>query len=343
MEISKIGFINIKFGSSLNAKKYILLLFMAFGFLEVWSQAFDNRVVLKVKNDSCTFVLPHSYILYSSIVLSADKQLLSKDFYSINNGVVSLSPTACDRYSDDSVTITYRRLQYDLAKKYALLDTTKLKKRDLAIDIAYDLTPDAIAASNRIIDSKTLDYNGSFSRGFSVGNAQSLVVNSKFDMQLQGEIGNGITINAAISDDNIPIQAEGNTQVLQEFDKVFIELTKADTKVLAGDFVIERPHSYFVNYLKKLKGIGIRNTYLQKGKTLTTSANIATSRGKFSRQPLAIKEGNQGPYKLAGNNNERYIIILSGTEKIYFNGLLLKRGQEYDYIIDYNSAEIIYH
>lgn len=81
---------------------------------------------------------------------------------------------------------------------------------------------------------------------------------------------------------------------------------------------------------------------IKKNSSLTTSANIATSRGKFSRQILTIKEGNQGPYKLAGNNNERYIIILSGTEKIYFNGLLLKRGQEYDYIIDYNAAEIIF-
>ncbi len=305
-------------------------------------QSIDNRAVIKIKNDNCIFNLPHKYILISSLKVNANGQFLNNETFTVSNGQLILNDSACRQYIQDTLTICYRKMPFDLDKKFALLDTTRMKKRDVAIYIGYDLTPDAISASNKIIDSKTLDYNGSFSRGFSVGNAQSLVVNSKFDMQLQGEIGNGIAINAAISDDNIPIQAEGNTQVLQEFDKVFIELSKDATKVLAGDFVIERPNSYFVNYLKKLKGIGIRNSYQKNDRVLSTAANIATSRGKFSRQTIIIKEGNQGPYKLAGNNNERYIIVLSGTEKIYFNGLLLKRGQEYDYTIDYNTSEIIF-
>ncbi|MFM2393297.1 MAG: hypothetical protein RLZZ546_1279, partial [Bacteroidota bacterium] len=173
-------------------------------------------------------------------------------------------------------------------------------------------------------------------------NAQSLVPNSKFDIQLNGELAEGIKINAAISDENIPIQAEGNTQVLQEFDRVFINLSKNRTQVMAGDYVLPKPNSYFMNYFKKLKGLGL-NTETDYGKSkIKAAANIAYSRGKFARQTLINKEGNQGPYKLTGNNNERFIIVLSGTEKIYFNGELLKRGQEYDYVIDYNLAEVIF-
>ncbi len=305
-------------------------------------QVIDNRVAFKMKNDSCQVTLPHKYLLLSSVNVTVNGQALSAKEFNLENGKLTLIENACLNYIGDSLSISYRKLDFDFGKKFALLDTSNMKRRDLAIYIGYDLTPDAIAGNSKLIDSRTLDYNGSFSRGFSVGNAQSLVVNSKFDMQLQGEIGNGITINAAISDDNIPIQPEGNTQVLQEFDKVFIELSKADTKVLAGDYAIDRPNSYFVNYLKKVKGLGLRNRFQKKEQAITTSANIATSRGKFSRQNMAIKEGNQGPYKLAGNNNERYIIVLSGTEKIYFNGILLRRGQEFDYIIDYNTAEIIF-
>ncbi|TAF58454.1 MAG: hypothetical protein EAZ58_14375, partial [Flavobacterium sp.] len=54
------------------------------------------------------------------------------------------------------------------------------------------------------------------------------------------------------------------------------------------------------------------------------------------------QEGNQGPYKLKGNNQEAYVLIVSGSERVYVNGNLLKRGENNDYVMDYNAGELVF-
>ena len=41
---------------------------------------------------------------------------------------------------------------------------------------------------------------------------------------MTGKLSRDIDITAALTDENTPIQPEGNTQNLQEIDKVFVEL-----------------------------------------------------------------------------------------------------------------------
>ncbi|GAL79720.1 hypothetical protein JCM19274_3132 [Algibacter lectus] len=68
----------------------------------------------------------------------------------------------------------------------------------------------------------------------------------------------------------------------------------------------------------------------------------ALVRGQFTTSQFTAQEGNQGPYKLQGTNGELFVLIVSGSETVYVNGTAVKRGEDQDYIIDYNAGEIIF-
>lgn len=241
----------------------------------------------------------------------------------------------------DSFTISYRVLPLMLSKTWFHKDYHRI---ELPAFTEYkEFTYNAENSKSNSFITENLNKNGSISRGINFGNNQDLVVNSQLNLQLNGKLSERINILAAIADDNVPIQADGNTQQLQEFDKVFIQLYDKQNKLTVGDyFMIQPKQSYFAMYNKRNQG-AIYQGKLQLSDTskfITIHGAAASSRGRFNRYKLPITEGNQGPYQLRGVDNELFIIVLSGSEKVYLDGKLLSRGLEFDYVIDYNTAQV---
>ena len=242
----------------------------------------------------------------------------------------------------DSAKVIYRTFPFDIHKVYFSKDINKIQHTEDFIVNPFTYSP-ADVKRGQVIDFGALDYNGSFARGISFGNSQDAVVNSSFNLQLSGHLTQDIEVEAAITDNNIPIQPDGNTQQLQQFDKVYIQITKKPHKLIVGDFEIGNPPGYFTRFYKNLQGIGYRSTVPFKDSSkLSSSLSLAIAKGKFAKNSLAATEGNQGPYRLTGANGETFIIILAGTEKVYVNGELKRRGADKDYVIDYNLGEVTF-
>lgn len=187
-----------------------------------------------------------------------------------------------------------------------------------------------------------LQKSGSIFRGFSVGSNRDLTLNSGFRLQFAGKLSSDVEILAALTDENTPIQPEGNTQTLQELDKVFVEVKGTNYEATLGDFYLDLVGSEFGRLSRKLQGA--KGTAYYSTAALSNSGTVigATSRGKFNTNQFAGIEGVQGPYRLFGKNNERNIIVIAGTEKVYVDGNLMLRGETNDYAIDYASCEIVF-
>jgi hypothetical protein len=294
----------------------------------VVSPATDSVVVL----DSLT-------VVYSSVLVKelSTGKVLDSTSYQLDNNIISFFKPAA---LPDSLFIQYRRLPYAFGKRLARLDSSKMEmQKDGLIGVSYN----PYEKDDALLDFKGLDYNGNFTRGLAFGNNQDLVLNSSFNLQLAGELGDGVEILAAITDENIPLQPEGNTQQLQEFDRIFVQLKRNKASLTAGDYELQRPDSYFMNYFKKLQGLTFYHSGIEAGAgRLSNKASIAISRGQFTRNQIEAIEGNQGPYRLRGAEGERFIIVLAGTEKVFVDGAQLARGLEADYVIDYNRGELTF-
>ncbi len=279
--------------------------------------------------------VPGTYTFY----LPGRPDLSLNKYFEIRDNTIKMVGPLPDSISHANVTLKYRIFSKNLSLPYRLMDTSiilpgwdpTLSERELRF-----------ASSPLIPERNVMNYRGAFTRGISLGNTQSLALNSVFNMQLSGELGDDIKIVGALSDNSIPIQPDGNSQQLQEFDKIYIVLSRKNSSLTVGDFELNRPPGYFLNYFKKLQGVQVSNTTTIKNNKLSTSGGIAVTKGKFNRFTLTVTEGNQGPYRLPGAEGEAFVIVLAGTERVYLDGILLARGFDRDYTIDYNSGEITF-
>lgn len=341
-------------------RKLILFCFFLFSCLLGHSQYAGGSRIKLVSITSDTTQLDTLSLIPGTIKIKiADGSLLDTSYYKINyaNGFLILDRK---KVLKDSIPLQGIHSTY---KTFPYLFTAEVKHKDanrIKPDLQGNSTPFSYNIESKnddIFKMEGLNKSGSISRGISFGNNQDVVVNSSLNLQLAGHLSNNVDILLAATDNNIPIQPEGNTQQLQEFDKVFIQLSNANNKLIAGDFQLTRPNSYFMNFNKKAQGVSFSSSFktnseskdLSKQGGNKASISAAVSRGKFARNASVSskfndrdQESNQGPYHLRGAENEAFIIVLSGSEKVYIDGRLMQRGQENDYVINYNTSEITF-
>jgi len=238
---------------------------------------------------------------------------------------------------DDSVRLVYRFLLLPGGKNspYRQQPIQDLIRWDSAQGAIY-----SIPAGGGPVSADTflprLRRGGSLTRTLTVGTGQNATLNSAFRLSLEGPIAPDLYLIAALTDENLPFQTA--TQSFSDFDRVFIGLRWRQSQLFLGDLELRESQTRFANFYRNVLGIEARiDTGAYKGRLA-----LAEAKGRFHTNSFMGQEGRQGPYLLTGKNNERFIVILAGSEKVYVNGQLMQRGADRDYVIDYTTGEITF-
>lgn len=301
---------------------------------------FSNRRSQELTLDS-NFILLDSLLLIPETVLISD---LSPDDYSIDYQKSALI-VKNEQLLGRKIHVAYRVFDF----KKNLFKPKRHKSQNLIQDpLKTYQPPDLFELEDFSVQndffSHDLQSNGSISRGISVGNNQDLSLQSSLNLQLSGFLSDDIEILANITDQNIPLQADGTTHNLQDFNKIFINLRyKKQFSLTAGDIEPSTLHDEYLKINKRLLGLEFQaNNTLDSNSHLRNVVGGGVAKGKYVTQKITAVEGVQGPYKLYGKNGETHLVILSGSERVYIDGRLLERGQDRDYTIDYNTGEITF-
>ncbi|MDX1904295.1 MAG: hypothetical protein SFU27_09065 [Thermonemataceae bacterium] len=240
----------------------------------------------------------------------------------------------------DSITVCYRVLPFLVNKKKS--------KHEIIDTLAFTITPlrpisEIAEKKEEIFSTDSIQKTGAIYRGLAIGNQQNAFVNSALNLQLQGKLSSEITLKASLSDQQVPYQPEGNTQQIQELDRVLIELSSKNSVLQAGDVIFVNKPSAFLRFYKNVQGLQFETKQGYKDSSRSVSSvGVALAKGRFASVALQAQEGVQGPYRLKGASNERFIVVIAATEKVFVDGKLLRRGFDADYVVDYNLAEITF-
>ena len=298
-------------------KKLLFILLTSLSGL-IYAQNLSNYRSYTLDIDKDTIQLDSLSILEESFeIFNASNVEIPSAKYTLNASAAIL--IIDKEYLKQKVKINYRTYPFLFTKKYFNKDYDNYVKQTNETGFLISSSQsNNINTTTSLIDFGTLDYNGNLSRGFGFGNAQSLNVNSSFNIQLSGMITDDIEVKAAITDNNIPIQPEGNTAQLQEFDKVFIQLRKDKHYLTVGDFDLQSSSTYFMKFQRNMQGASYKGEQeIENIGNVSGGASFAISRGKFVINNITAQEGNQGPYRLTGPNGETFSIVLGGSERVF--------------------------
>lgn len=235
--------------------------------------------------------------------------------------------------------VRYRVLHLDLPAELSLRPRESVPWVGGGLDsLAQDSLAGARLPDREELDGSRLVASGSFLRGVRVGSGGQVGMESGLRLQVEGQIGPDVEVQAFLSDRNTPIQPEGRSQNLEEIDRIHVQVRSPRWQARLGDIDLALKSGSYLDLSRTVDGV--QAGYEHEGTRLL--AHLAAARGRFRRMEWTGQEGVQGPWQLRTEQGGDQILVLAGSEKVWLDGVELTRGEDRDYVMDYALAQLTF-
>lgn len=294
-------------------------------FLESYSLA-EKEVEISGRGIVGPYQLPHFFIVEGSEEIWVDSIKLRTEEYEIN---YDFGYVLFQEELNTTAKLRYKIFPFNISREYyhkRIIGTAleKSVEEKNSVDI-YSPPDDA-----------QLFVNGCKTFSVSFGSKQDMALNQSLHVNLAGEV-SGVEVTGVLSDESGPLGVEGTTEELSELDDVYIEIKSKSLGCKLGDYDLSIKNGEFGSVNRKLEG-ATGNANLPYGEFVLAGA---VTKGRFATNRFNGEDNRQGPYELKTEEGEGCAIV-AGSEKVWFDGELLKRGEINDYTIDYSMGSITF-
>jgi hypothetical protein len=295
-----------------------------------WTEAADT---LRGVTTGARVTLRSAFIEAGSVQVEANGVEMARDGYQVNTHLGTI------RFVDEipagaTVVVRYRRRPFLLAPVYTLRPT------EVSPAAPEDPAPtrEVVVRPAESTISPNLVFGGTKSVSFSTGTNQGSTLDQSLEATVEGKLTPTISVRALLSDNNLPIQPEGNTEELEYFDRVFVEIEGPRARAAVGDISLDNQTSTFSPLVRQLRGFS-GGAWSSRGRV---NAAGAETKGEFRTITFRGTTGLQGPYALLSPARTTQDVIIAGTERVSIDGVRVERGPNRDYTIDYDAGAITF-
>ena len=296
-----------------------------------WGEAADT---LRFAQSGVRIALRSPFLAPGSVRVVLNDAEVPPELYQVNLllGTIRL---LCDIPAGAVVVVHYRRRPLLMAPVYTL------RPAEVSRPESAEPVPESAVAPRPRDESGAapdLMFGGTKSVSFSTGTNRGSTLDQSLEATVEGRLTPTIKVRALLSDNNLPIQPQGNTEELEYFDRVFVEVEGPNARAAVGDLSVDNRTSSFSAITRQLRGF---SGALWNARGRVTAA-AAETKGEFRTIQFRGTTGLQGPYALLSLARNTPEVIIAGTEQVYIDGQRAERGPNRDYVIDYDAGLVTF-